>query len=194
MNDPIIIGLNGHPGSGKSTVQDILHRRFKIKPIDDGDVIRRHCRELFGLSLDDTNTQEGKKRHTVIEGNIWENRKILGEYGNLIEETFGQLAIPRHAVREALRQWQTETDCLGYSFGSVRRGQGELYRNYGGIMVEISRPGVEPSGNLWDTFDQRWVNYTFVNDAHNIDNLEEGVVKFFTSVLDNRKLRGLSVA
>lgn len=182
-NSPKLIALCGQPGSGKSTVQEILERRLGIKAFDDGYVIRQHCRELFGLSRDDVYTQDGKKRQTEIQGKLWENRKILGEYGAMLEHTFGRNTVPSWAVQAALLNWDVDQhNFQGYSFGSVRRGQGEVYRNYGGTVVEIVKPDVEHSENIWDNYDQRWVSCTFENSADNLADLETDVVKFFTHI------------
>lgn len=182
-SNPKLIALCGQPGSGKSTIQEILERRLNLKAFDDGYVIRHHCMELFGLSYDDVFTQNGKKRHTNIQGKSWENRKILGEYGAMLEHTFGRNTVPSWAVQAALRNWSVDQhNFQGYSFGSVRRGQGEVYRNKGGIVVEIVRPDIEHSENIWDNYDQQWVSHTFTNDAETITELEQDVVTFFSNL------------
>ncbi|MDX5412778.1 MAG: hypothetical protein LPK02_07000 [Rhodobacterales bacterium] len=191
---PIIVALCGHPGSGKSTVQEILHRRFGLIPFDDGAVLRRHCMELFGLSEEDVSTQEGKKRHTVIQGKSWENRKIIGEYGNALETLFGPMTVPHWAIKTALEDWeerQTLPECWrplrgypevsGYSFGSVRRGQAAAYKAVGGIVIEIRREGLAPSGNIWDEYDQRLITHTFDN-VMALHELEDAFCGFFERV------------
>ncbi len=151
--------------------------------------------ELFHLSEYDVSTQEGKKGFTEIQGVSWENRKILGEYGAILEEKFGHLTMPNVALHNALKSWPEDRKFnKGYSFGSVRRGQGEAYAKHGGIVVEIIRPGVEQSGNIWDMYDQRWVNYTFINDSNSLEALETEFVAFFTAVLDRDHNGGTSVA
>lgn len=192
---PMIIALNGIPGSGKTAVQSVLEKRFKIKPIDDGWLIRRHCMDLFGLTEDDVTSQEGKKRHTVIQGVTWQNRKVLGEYGAILEEKFGALTMPLAALNRCEQSWPEHQSAWdGYSFGSVRRGQAEAYAGHGGIVIEIVRPGVEHSGNIWDTYDQRWVNYTFINDSNSLETLEMEFVAFFTSILDRKNSGGTKFA
>lgn len=195
MKQPIIVALNGAPGSGKSAVQETLSRHFGLKAVDDGALIRQHCMELFGLTKDDVSTQSGKKRHTEIQGVLWENRKILGEYGAALEATFGDLATPNAALGKCFADWPEDASKWnGYSFGSVRRGQGEAYNKRGGIVIEIDRPGVEQSGNIWDRYDQRWVNYTFINDSGSLEALEEEFVAFFTAILDRNHYGRRSIA
>ena len=188
---PLLIALCGRPTSGKSEVQRILMKRFIISPIDDGQILRVHCRELFNLSAADTETQDGKRRITDIQGKPWENRKIIGEYGNILEQKFGNLVIPNWAIRQAHTHWDmlntaaASHACLGYSFGSVRRGQGQAYRAQGGLVIEIDRPTVEQSGNVWDLYDPKYVTHTFQNTASDLEKLEDEVVEFFSPIVSN---------
>lgn len=148
-------------------------------------MIRSHCRDLFDMTHDDVYTQEGKKRFTDIQGKMWENRKILGEYGAFVEKVYGPDVIPEYAMRSALKHWR-EGDAHvidGYSFGSVRRQQGRVYQKHGGVIVEIIRPGIEQSGNIWDMYDQQLVNHTFANNASTLAELERDVISFFSRIL-----------
>jgi len=192
-NKPLFVALNGQPKSGKSTVQRILKKHFNIMPIDDGAVLRQHCQELFNLTKHDVESQEGKASYTEIQGVAWENRKILGEYGNLLEKTFGQFTVPEWAVRQAKADWENWENSLdrplGYSFGSCRRGQGEYYQKEGGIVIEIVRSHVETSENIWDMYDQRWVTCSFTNDFTSLNDLETNFVTFFSALTLEEKLR-----
>lgn len=196
---PMIVALCGYPKSGKSTVQEILSRRFGLVPFDDGRVLRQHCMELFGLTEEDVTTQEGKARVTEIQGVKWENRKIIGEYGNALESLFGPLTVPNWALKTVFEHWENRPEevrpggrfhlrdnglptVMGYSFGSVRREQGKAYRAAGGFVIEILREGIAPTGNIWDEYDRRLVTHTFYNDMA-MDELEEAFCRFFESIL-----------
>ena len=103
---PLIVALCGRPGSGKSEIQKILHSKFGLLPFDDGEILRRHCMEWFDLSPEDVLTQHGKARFTDIDGVTWQNRKIIGEYGNAMETLFGPNCIPIWALRQTDRDFQ----------------------------------------------------------------------------------------
>jgi hypothetical protein len=158
MNLPHLIALCGHPLSGKSTTQKILRNKYDYDSVDDGFALRKFAVESLGLSWDDVRTQEGKLRHTEIAGVDWENRKILGEFGNAIEATFGPQAIPFIATRN-LR------DDVNYCFGCVRRDQGRFYRSLGGVVVAIRNPLAPPSKYEFDKFDATLVDYWIENDG-----------------------------
>ena len=186
MRKPLIVALCGQPKVGKSAIQEVLQNEFNIEAVDDGEILRRHCKELFGLSDHDVLTQEGKDSRTNIQGTLWENRKILGEYGAVLEKLFGELTIPNYALREALHLDNVRDDHVsGYSFGSVRRGQGKAYAQQGGVVIEIQRTGVAKSQNVWDGYDQRWVNHTFENRAESLVDLSSDFKHFFKEIMEN---------
>ena len=190
-NNPLIVAICGRPGSGKSSVQSTLERNFGIVPIDDGAVLRNHCIELFGMSVDDVTTQDGKNRVTRIQGVDWQNRKVIGEYGAILEDKFGDLTVPNWAIRHGLEKFDTRTaanaNVRGISFGSVRRSQGRAYLQAGGVVIEIMRPGVEPTGNIWDEYDTSLVTYTYVNATRTLEQLDEDFSRFFDDVLKDIK-------
>jgi len=165
QSKPLLIAICGRPGSGKSALQEILHRNYGIVPRDDGDVIRKHCMRIGGLSEDDVFTQSGKKRFTEVNGMNWQNRKMLGEYGRMIEQMFGENIVADLAVREAHQDWERDKSIIGYSFGSVRRNQGVLYRKLGGIVIQVEKPGVPESGNDFDLYNTSCINYSILNDG-----------------------------
>jgi len=186
-----MVALCGRPTTGKSEVQRILHDKFGILPFDDGQILRRHCESLFNLSPIDTETQEGKAQHTVIQGVTWQNRKIIGEYGAALETLFGPQTVPEWAVRSAQRDLRSRFVSLdvlpaGYSFGSVRRDQGITYLNTGGIVLEVTRPGIEPSGNSFDEYNKAYVTHTYDNWTLDVIDMEEDFTHFFQTVLDER--------
>jgi hypothetical protein len=52
-----------------------------------------------------------------------------------------------------------------YSFGSVRRDQGKVYKALGGAIIGVRRPGVGPSSFEFDRFDESLVDVWIDNDA-----------------------------
>lgn len=170
---------------GKSAVQKVLSTAFQIKAVDDGDVIRRHCSELFDVPLSTFQTQEGKMEKTVIQDVVWQNRKILGEYAQSIEDKFGDQAIPNWAIRSALADWPQDRyqGVKGYSFGSVRKKQGQAYLNRGGFVLEITRKGVEQSENIWDNHDPTLVSATYQNNTDSLEELTRDFSVFFEDVV-----------
>ena len=155
---PRFVALCGNPKSGKSLAQEILQKDLNYLPIDDGHVLREFAVKYLGLSWDDVQTQEGKKRITSILGKDWENRILLGEFGNRLEEMFGEHIMPFIATRNLYPNAR-------YSFGSVRKTQGHFFRQHGGIVIEIMNPMAPPSGNAFDQYDISAITRTVVNDG-----------------------------
>lgn len=185
-NKPLLVVLCGRPGSGKSTLAAILERQFQIRNFADSTVIKRHCMELFDLDHDACWTQEGKKRVTILQGVAWENRKILGEYAAILEEKFGDLTIPNWAIRAALREWEEaegwRCGTRGYSFDSVRRDQGRAYKEKGAIIIEVTRPGVQATGNVWDEYNPDFIDHSFLNATTSLEELERAFSTFFAEI------------
>lgn len=129
------VAFTGAPGVGKDTAADYLARRYNAVRVDDGRHLREIAKLLFGLGEEEVSTHAGKARMTVVCGKTWENRKILGEIGNKLEELFGQHVIPECAVRAF-----ADPDRLNV-YSSVRKTQGDYYRAHGGIVIEIAREG-----------------------------------------------------
>lgn len=155
---PRFIALCGHPTSGKSTAQTILQEKFDYEPIDDGFPLREFAVNNLGLSWDDVKTQEGKLRRTEILGRDWQNREILGEFGNKLEEMFGENIMPFMSMARTVPG-------VNYSFGSVRRDQGKFVQANGGIVIEIVNPLATPSKFEFDSYDASIVNYQVINDG-----------------------------
>jgi len=166
-----IIALCGNPTAGKSEVQRILHEKFGYNPIDDGMVLRRFCVENLGLSWDDVMSQEGKKRSTEILGRVWGNRELLGELGKALEGMFGEHILPHIAhlhIKPGARS----------CFGSVRKTQGHYFRNLGGLVIGVRRPGVGPSQYDFDQFDHSAVHVWLDNNG-SIADLERAVEQIY---------------
>ena len=155
---PRLVALCGHPKSGKSEVQLTLNKVFGYQPVDDGFALRKFAVESLGLSWDDVQSQAGKARSTQILGLEWINREILGEFGNRLEVMFGEHIMPFMATRH-LNPNQL------YSFGSVRKTQGAFYKDLGGVVIGVRRPGVGPSGYAFDLFDESLVDHWIDNDG-----------------------------
>ena len=187
------MAINGRPGVGKSAVQKVLEAQFNIRAVDDGQVIRQHCMELFDLTEEDVTTQDGKRRKIEIEGAEWEVRKVLGEYGADLERTFGSMTVPNVAIRKVRREIEEQTvdigAPIGYSFGSCRRDQARAYIDAGDwadvVILEITRPGIELSGNDFDLYDQSLVTHTYYNHRDTLPELYEDFVSFFEGVMTN---------
>lgn len=171
---PRLIGLCGHPKSGKSEVQRILAEEYGIIPVDDGFVLRKFAVDNLGLTWDDVMTQEGKANYTRILGRDWQNRDILGTLGKKLEDMFGEHIMPMIAVNAC------DPDGF-YSFGSVRKTQGHYYNQRGGVVIEVIRPGALPSGYDFDKYDQSAVKRTILNDG-SLEDLRVEVIRTIESL------------
>jgi hypothetical protein len=158
MTNPRLIALCGYAGSGKSTAQSILQRFWGYEPVDDGFPLRNFAMQHLGLSKNDVYTQEGKAKFTEILGKNWQNREILGEFGNMLEAMFGKDIMCYMAS-------QNLDPNKRYSFGSVRRDQGNFYKSLGGIVIGIKNPDVSSPKFEFDNFDPTTVDYWVKNDA-----------------------------
>ncbi|QYO75665.1 hypothetical protein [Devosia salina] len=125
MSMPRLIGICGNPGAGKSEVQRILRAPHGYEAADDGWPLRDFAIRHFGLTMEDVSTQFGKARWTSVTGARIQNRDILGRIGNALESAFGDHILPWLAV-------QSLDPDARYSFGSVRRDQGKVYKSLGG--------------------------------------------------------------
>lgn len=167
-----LIALCGAPGSGKSEVQAILHRRFDFLPIDDGMPLRDFAMRFCGARLLDVNTQAGKAAEFAFPGGArMTMREFLGKFGNAIEAILGPDAIPEMAIRQT--SWASNAKHTRFSFGSVRRQQGRVYKAAGGFVVEIVRDGYEPQHDF-DKYDRSYVDMTITNNG-TIEDLETAV-------------------
>lgn len=183
---PRFIALCGNPGSGKSLVQGILRADYDVAPIDDGWNLRDYAIRHMGASSADVTTQEGKASLAYMSGEpvrdvrtgehmTW--RQVLGRIGNQFEALFGQ---DHQAFCALLR---TERHATGtFSFGSVRRKQGWLYRKRGGVVVGIRAPWAEREINEFDAFDTDAVNYWLENDVKDEAVLREKVAALVTRI------------
>lgn len=171
------IALCGAPGAGKSEVQKYLHEKHGVMPVDDGYPCREIAITHFGLGHDDVYSQSGKARSSVLPGGrMVENRVLLGEIGNKLEEIGGPDFIPEAALHRV-----RNVDVWACSFGSVRRKQGHVYKRHGGIVVEVVRPGFEVV-NEFDQYDRSCIDLIFVNRG-DLGTLRKDVDRFVADYL-----------
>jgi hypothetical protein len=162
---PRYIALCGRPKAGKSTVQNIMEARYGVIPIDDGAPLRETCVAMFGVSLSDLTSQEGKRKTTLVCGHRYTNRQLLGLAGEAMEKMFGDQVIPEAAIARAERMVPgIGNRPASFSFGSVRKNQGLTYRKRGGLVIEIARPGTVIE-NDFDLYDEELVTHTIINDG-----------------------------
>ncbi len=166
---PRYIAFCGVPKSGKSLAQEILLANYNVQPVDDGAILREFAMQNLGATHDQVHTQEGK-----ISLAFWPNgdpmldarnsehmtwRRVLGLLGNQYEAMFGKYVMPMTACARI-------APLPGpFSFGSVRRDQGQYYKNNGGIIIEIVNPLAKPTGNEFDEYDASICDYRIPNDA-----------------------------
>lgn len=158
FSSPVYIALCGWPKTGKSEVQKILEARYGAISVDDGEPMRDFAIRHLGATFQDVHTQEGKARTVTLHGGktmTW--RKFLGEFGNRIEELLGPDAIPEMAIAKCPTPGQV------YSFGSVRREQGFVYRQQGGIVIEVQNRFVPASEHEFDRFNPEAVQFVIEN-------------------------------
>ena len=160
------IAICGHPGSGKTEVQNILEDEFGVMPIDDGHALRAFAvNNLPDVTWTDVITQEGKMREITVCGVKMTVRKFLGDLGQALEDRFGEAIMPEMALNAA----DNILDQV-FSFGSVRKNQAETYLATGqAVVIEVIRPGVGPSGNVFDLYNEQLV----IMQIHNSGTLEQ---------------------
>lgn len=161
-----LIALCGAPGVGKTAVQEYLQQHFNVTPVDDGAPIREIAMAQFGLSKWHVTTQEGKASNVTLPGgNVMPVRVLLGEIGNKIEAIGGPDCIPAMALKRVrVKAMTSPSRDPAFCFGSVRRQQGHLYKQAGGKVIEIVRPGHE-CVNEFDQYDKSCVDLTINNNS-----------------------------
>lgn len=182
--NPRFIALCGYPKSGKSEVAKILSAAYGAREIDDGRVLRDCAKRMFGLTEWHVTTQAGKESFVTVCGKQVQVRKILGDLGKWMDSYFGDQVLPEIAVNDA------ETILNGtanpppyFVFPSCRKTQGLTYKRRGGVVVQVSRPGVGPSGNDFDLFDESLVDFVIHNDG-SFSHLRRQVISAFDQILD----------
>jgi len=166
----MLIAICGYPNAGKSTVQWILEQEYGVIPVDDGRALRDIARITLGLSEDDVTTRAGKMRPVEVLGQEMCVRDYLGRLGEALENEFGSWIVPEIHVR-------TCDPDRNYSFGSVRRDQGQYYRSRGGMVIEVCRMGAVPLVPA-DEYDPAGIDFTIYNDG-SLDELRKAVKGIF---------------
>lgn len=163
-NLPKLIALCGNPKVGKSTIQSVLQERYGIIPQDDAYELREACKILYGLTDWHVTTQEGKASEVEVLGQKVVVRKLLGEFGKVLEAYHGQDFIPDQAIKRCLAPYGGSLARAALmSFGSVRRSQGRVYKRYGGLVLEVCREGFEEAANDFDRYDKNLVDIQIWN-------------------------------
>ena len=171
---PRHVAICGAPGAGKSAVANILNDAFGAVIIDDGMILRRACAALYSLPLSDFVTQEGKARTTIVCGQDYLNRELLGDLGTVLESFYGDQFMPEQALRQADA---IKGDVPFFVFPSVRKNQGESYLGRGGMVLEVVRPGHRPV-KAFDQYEERYITHVVVNNG-DLRQLERRVVAMF---------------
>ena len=155
------VGLVGWPGCGKTTVAGFIADLFWGHICDDGAILRKALPILTGVSPWHCYSQEGKAEVVKIGSREETVRQGLGELGNYLEARYGEEIMPLRAI-ELGREAAPEAPL--YIYPSVRKNQGKVYREAGGIIIEIQNPTVSPSANAFDVWNRDLVDLTFYND------------------------------
>ena len=159
-----LIAVCGWPGAGKDEIANTLNLLYGFRRIDDGLCLRQAVPYLFDCNSVDPFTREGKDKIVdTVEGRK-SVRYLLGTLGDALEDYFGEFFMPYNAVRQA-RQVEEEEGNRNFVFPSVRKNQGVYYKRQGGYVVEVERPGIEPSSHKFDQWNRDIVDAVIVNDG-----------------------------
>lgn len=157
----------------------MLEDEFGGEIIDDGAILRQALPILTGINPALPYSQEGKATVVRIGDREEQVRHGLGELGNWLEARYGDDIVPLRAMQIAQ---ETHPSANFYIYPSVRKSQGRAYKRHGGIVIEIKRPGVGDSGNVFDWYDPALVDITIQNDG-TLDDLR-ATVKELPRLLD----------
>lgn len=171
---PRHIAICGHAGVGKSEVQTILQNRYGVIPIDSRAVMCRLMMESLGLPVSTHRASLG--REARILGKTWTGHEILNSVGAALEALFGPHIVPFIATRHL--------PPFIHSFSGVRGSQGAFYKNAGGVVIEIVRPGLEASC-AFDDYDRSLVDLFITNDG-TIEQLRDRVIAIFDRLIPVR--------
>lgn len=160
-----MIGICGFPCHGKSTVQGFL-TNLGVEARDDGDILRKHVAKKFNLTWEDVTTQEGKLKIVPgIDGQHMTVRKLLGDYGKVLEAKHGQNFIAKEAIRQLCADRTRDNSDQPASFGSIRMNQPSAYKAAGGFIIEILNPNKPSAVHDFDHFDRDDVDVQIINEG-----------------------------
>lgn len=179
MKLPRFIGICGYPESGKTTVANILIEQWDAILVDDGAPLRRACLALYGGTPADWSTQEGKAGKIEVLGEGHSRRDLLGTLGNALEKQYGEHFMPALAVKDANERFG-EMHLGPFVFPSVRKTQGHFYKQHGGVIIAVNRPGKWPHFDF-DHFDHAAVDY-WLNNTDDLETLTERAVELFEHI------------
>lgn len=179
-NLPKHIAVCGMPKSGKTAIAGILSSHFNYLPIDDGLILRRAAPIIFGFNDEYPYSQFGKSQSVDTPAGEQEVRKILGDLGNLLESHYGESMMPWAAMREAQKFVDKHLGAR-FVYPSCRKTQGKYYKEAGGLVIEVIRPGIEPSVYEFDQYDPTYIDHTIHNDG-TLQDLEKSVAAFINNL------------
>lgn len=165
---PKLVAVIGYPHAGKDTVAKILRDTFGYRRIDDGWPIRQTCMTYFNWSLEDVTTDKGKDEIVMVRGVAETRRKVMQDVGRLMEETYGEDVLPKAAIGRIEKEKLTGN----FVFPSVRMKQGWIYRNAGGLVIEVTRNGCVWDGTVTENYD-RSSAHASVHNMYDGSNAEE---------------------
>lgn len=129
---------------------------------DDGTVVvlgRPHKAASLISELSDMLSGHHKEERAVRQV-----RKFLGELGVLAEIRYGEMFVPDRILTALEKRLGGFEGVPPMTFGSVRRSQGKVYKERGGVVVEILRPGFDTAPNPFDDYDHSLIDASVRND------------------------------
>lgn len=163
----MLIGLCGVPGSGKSSVTDILVEKYGFEVLDMKETLRRLAAELTGLTTYEFVLQEDKVKtyHGV------QRRTIMGELGNAVEGMFGDTFLLDQAIAKLDRANELQNKRIVVD--SLRKSQPV---GFPGLVVEVISDKAVRTYNDFDEYDRSRINSIIVNMG-TMDELEASIVR-----------------
>lgn len=176
---PKYIAICGHPKAGKDLVGKMLTEYGGYHKIDNGGILRQAAPAIFGFDPAYGYSQEGKLRMVESPTGRRTVRDLLGSLGNALEHTFGEEIMGWSAIQACQRAEQSE-GATHFVMTSCRKEEGRVYLRHGGLVVQVDRAGVGPSGHDFDLWNPEYVTHTIRNNG-TIKDLEAEVLSFLRS-------------